>query len=225
MPCRPARYGGTPKVQLFARGAVTACLIIAATGSIRAQNSTGSQPAFLPQGWTASERDWFYTVSQGSQMMPYSWFMALERAADDKPFAGELTGFGYLPNPKSARNPDGLPVGFSKDVDRFNRSEWIGLTCSACHTNQVNSAGRLYQIDGGPTDADMFQLIDGVAEALAATVVSKTDPKFVRFVTMSRPTLMDCSMMSWRFRRTFPNMSRTAVPRCHGGAPDSMPSA
>jgi hypothetical protein len=174
-------------VQLIARGAITACLIIAATGSIRAQNSTGSQPAFLPQGWTASERDWFYTVSQGSQMMPYSWFMALERVGDDKPFVGELTGFGYLPNPKSPRNPDGLPVGFVKDVDRFNRSEWIGLTCSACHTNQVNFAGRLYQIDGGPTDADMLQLIDGVAKALAATVVSKTDPKFTRFANKVLP--------------------------------------
>jgi hypothetical protein len=174
-------------VQLIARGAVSACLIIAATGSIRAQNSTASQPAFLPQGWTVSERNWFYTVSQGSQMVPYSWFMALERAGDDKPFAGELTCFGYLPNPKSPSNPDGLPVGFVKDVDRSNRSEWIGLTCSACHTSQVNFAERLYQIDGGPTNADMFQLIDGVAKALAATVVAKNDPKFVRFANKVLP--------------------------------------
>lgn len=144
-------------------------------------------PTYLSQGWTAAERNWFYTVSQGSQMMPYKWFLALENAGDDKPFTGELTGFGYLANPKSAGNPDGLPVGFVKDVDPANRSEWVGLNCSACHTNQVNVAGHLVQIDGGPTNADMFQLIDGAAKALAAVATSTTDPKFMRFADRVLP--------------------------------------
>jgi hypothetical protein len=114
-------------------------------------------------------------------MMPYSWFMALERAADEKPFVAELPGFGYLPNADRTVNPDGLPVGFVKDIDPRNRSEWIGMNCSACHTNQVVFAGRLYQIDGAPTNADMFQLIDGIAKAVAATATSVNDAKFVRF--------------------------------------------
>jgi hypothetical protein len=173
-------------VRPLRRGAVAAGVLVAGIASSQAQNLE-TQPKFLPQGWTASERDWFYTVSQGSQMLPYSWFKALERAADDKPFAGELAGFGYLPNRTSPLNPDGLPVGFVKDVDRNNRSEWVGLNCSACHTNQINFAGRLYQIDGGPTNADMFQLIDGVGKALAATAVSKFDPKFVRFANKVLP--------------------------------------
>src|SRR5712672_3317246 len=168
------------------RGAVVTYVLItgiAASSLTQAQ----TQPTFLNQGWTATERDLYYTVSQGSQMMPYSWFMALERAGDDKPFRDELPSFGYLPNPKNSRNPDGLPVGFVKDIDRNNRSEWIGLTCAACHTSQVNFAGRLYQIDGGPTNADMFQLIDGLAKAMAATAASKTEPKFQRFANKALP--------------------------------------
>jgi mono/diheme cytochrome c family protein len=165
-------------------GVAAALLVVGLTGAAQAQDQ---RPGFLPQGWGPAERQWYYTVSQGAQMMPYSWFMALERAADDKPFAGELAGFGYLPNPKSTLNPDGLPVGFVKDTDPGNRSEWIGLNCSACHTNQVNFAGHLYQIDGAPTNADMFWLIDGVAKALAATATSVTDPKFVRFADKVLP--------------------------------------
>jgi mono/diheme cytochrome c family protein len=120
-------------------------------------------------------------VSQGSQIMPYAWFMALERAADDKPFIGELAGFGYLPNANLDRNTDGLPVGFVKDVDPSNRSEWVGMNCSACHTNQVLFRGQLYQVDGGPTNADMFQMVDGINKAVAATATSVNDPKFMRF--------------------------------------------
>ena len=144
-------------------------------------------PEFLKQGWSAADRQWFYTVTQGSQLMPYTWFMALERAADQAPFRDELTRIGYLPNPKSSANPDGLPVGFVKDVDAGDASEWVGMNCSACHTGQVQVAGRTLQIDGAPTNADMFALIDGIAKALNATTAARTDAKFTRFAAKVLP--------------------------------------
>lgn len=62
------------------------------------------------------------------------------------------------------------------------------MNCSACHTNQVVFAGRLYQVDGAPTNADMFQLIDGVAKAVAATATSVDDAKFMRFAAKVLPS-------------------------------------
>lgn len=140
---------------------------------------TPERPIHLNQAWNAAERDWFYTTSQGSQIMPYEWFMALEQSDSDALFVSALTSFGYLPNRSKYNNPDGLPVGFAKDSDE--RGDWIGLTCAACHTNQVNFGGRALQIDGGPTNADMFALISGIANSVAATSASMTDPKFKRF--------------------------------------------
>ena len=41
---------------------------------------------FLNQGWTEDERNWFYTVSQGSWMVPYSWWLVLEDADSEQLF-------------------------------------------------------------------------------------------------------------------------------------------
>ena len=34
---------------------------------------------YLKQNWSAKERDWFYTATQGSRLLPLKWFLALER--------------------------------------------------------------------------------------------------------------------------------------------------
>src|SRR6185295_12521041 len=75
-----------------------------------------SAPTYLDQGWSKSEREWFYSFSQGSQLMPYPWFRALELPDSETRFAADgLARFGYLPRPPSGMNPDGLPVGFVVD--------------------------------------------------------------------------------------------------------------
>src|SRR5712691_11526500 len=33
-----------------------------------------------PKTWTDERRQWYYHTSQGSQIMPYDWFVALEQA-------------------------------------------------------------------------------------------------------------------------------------------------
>src|SRR5580704_3140265 len=35
---------------------------------------------YLQQGWTPAESLWFYTTTQGSALLPYDLFMALEQA-------------------------------------------------------------------------------------------------------------------------------------------------
>jgi hypothetical protein len=98
---------------------------------------------YVDQGWSAADRDAFYTTSQGSLMIPYAWFKALRRLDVDEPFGGDqLQRYGYLRNDKSKNNPEGLPVGFVITGDAA--SGHLGMTC-ACHTAQLE-----YRKDGVP---------------------------------------------------------------------------
>jgi mono/diheme cytochrome c family protein len=137
-------------------------------------------PQYLPQNWSETDRQWFYTTPQGSKLLKYSWALNLERASDETLFfADGLARLGYLPNPKSDVNPDGLPVGFVKDTSLLGND--LGMTCAACHTNQIEYQGTAYRIDGGPTDADLFGFLAEMGESLSATSASRTSPKFLRF--------------------------------------------
>src|SRR6266478_8878070 len=85
-----------------------------------AQPASGALAAptlqYARQGWTAEDRQAFYTTSQGSHMIPYPWYKALRRLDADEPFsADQLQRYGYLPNDRSAKNPEALPVGFVID--------------------------------------------------------------------------------------------------------------
>jgi hypothetical protein len=112
---------------------------------------------YAKQGWTAEDRQTFYTTSQGSHMMPYLWYKALRRLDADEPFGGDqLQRYGYLANDKSAKNPEGLPVGFVIDGDAS--SGFLGMTCAACHTAQIeyqkDGATQQLRIDGARVVAD-----------------------------------------------------------------------
>ncbi len=109
-------------------------------------------PVFIDQGleWTDSARKDFYSRDQGSQIMPLRWIAALKQP-NGKPFMAEsLSRYGYLPNEVSS--PPGLPVGFT--VTSGSGGQYIGMTCAACHTRQIEVAGTFYRIDGGPAIAD-----------------------------------------------------------------------
>ena len=166
------------------RSSIAATLVMfAAPSAALAQADklgTPNRPIYLNQAWKSADRTLFYTTSQGSQLIPYDWFLALERPDSEIAFrADSFARFGYLPNRSKTNNPDGLPVGFVKD--NGSNGDWLGMTCAACHTSQMTIAGRTVQIDGGPADADMYAMLDEFAKALAQTATSKSDPKFKRF--------------------------------------------
>lgn len=167
----------------IARVAVASALIGLAAAPVPGAEAPdpAGPPLFLAQSWSADDRAWFYSASQGSQILPYAWFMSLERPEESGLFVGDgLARFGYLPNPydgADGRARTGLPVGFAKDVD--DRGEWIGMTCAACHVNRVALRGRTMQIDGGPTDADMFAFIEDLGRAL--TLTAREPARFARF--------------------------------------------
>jgi hypothetical protein len=141
---------------------------------------TVDRVVYLDQGWTPAESMDFYTRSQGSRLIPYAWFLALEQAGAEDLFrdAKNIRRFGYLPQQPCDANPDGLPVGFARDPDN-DRGDWVGLTCAACHTTELHHQRVAYRIDGGPTLADFQTFVTDLTRALTAT---RDDPaKFRRF--------------------------------------------
>jgi hypothetical protein len=130
-------------------------------------------PTYAAQGWSAEDRETFYTTSQGSHLIPYAWFKALKRTDVDEPFAGDkLLRYGFLAHEVSATNPEGLPVGFV--VDGPVASGELGLTCAACHTGQLEYAQggvvHALRIDGAPAKTDAQQFLADLLAASRATL-------------------------------------------------------
>ncbi len=106
--------------------------------------------------------------------MPLAWFTALERSESEDLFTSDsLSRFGYLPNPSGT---SGLPVGFAKDE---NGGTWVGITCAACHTSQIERNGVTLQIDGGPTNADLLSFLAELDKSIRITL--QDSAKFARF--------------------------------------------
>lgn len=138
---------------------------------------------YLEQGWKASESLWFYNITQGSDMLPYDFFMALEQTGKNELFRANdnINRYRYLPQKVTHSNPDGLPVGFVKDT--FRGKDYLGFTCAACHTGQINYKGTAIRIDGGPSAADMETFLKDLVQALYATHESaEARQRFVRQV-------------------------------------------
>lgn len=126
----------------------------------------GKLPEWKPldQGpkWTEATRKDFYSRDQGSKLMPLRWISALKQPSGEPFMVDSLSRYGYLPNEQS--NPPGLPVGFT--VDSGNGGGTIGITCSACHTRQIEVGGVAYRVDGGPALADFQSFITDLDTAV-----------------------------------------------------------
>ena len=165
---------------------IIACLLVAPPAMADAPEIS------LDQGMSPELRALWYRTPQGSELIPYDWFIALEQADNDRPFQSDevMKRFGYIPEkagnldiPMPAEgqyNPDGLPVGFAKGKDSNNR-EWLGFTCAACHTSQIEHKGKSFRVDGATGMADLVPFRDALIAAVRATM---SDPaKFHRFAS------------------------------------------
>jgi hypothetical protein len=128
-----------------------------------------SSVRYLQQGWTPADSLWFYNTTQGSNLLPYDFFMALEKPGTSELFRSNenLNYYRYLPQKATLSNPDGLPVGLVKDS--FKGNEYLGFTCAACHTGQVNYKGTAIRIDGGPAGTDMDSFLRALTDAVCKT--------------------------------------------------------
>jgi hypothetical protein len=135
----------------------------------------------VSQGWGQQEQQLFYFTTQGSQLLPYEWFLVLEQARNTNRFRSDenMERLGWLPSRPTRLNPDGLPVGFVKDVDRGKNRAYVGFTCAACHTAQFKVGSVSLRIDGGPTMADTQGFLEDLADSMVNTLGSPS--KFERF--------------------------------------------
>jgi cytochrome c2 len=168
--------------------------------------------AYLEQGWSPADSLDFYSRTQGSRLVPYAWFLALEQPDSEKLFRDNehIRSLGYLTQKSNELNPDGLPVGFVKDPD-LERGDSLGLTCAACHTTEIHHNKVAYRIDGGPTLADIQQLLARLTAAIERTM---DDPaKFDRFAerlgTSNHAELRRELQNAAKLRREFDARNRT----------------
>jgi uncharacterized protein (DUF2235 family) len=145
---------------------------------------------WLPQNWTDDQRHSYYHTPQGSELLPYAWFLALEQPRftfkGATPFKDDryLQGFGFIPDSRYDQNPDALPVGFARD-DRFvdpytgQKQVVLGLTCAACHTGELFYGGKAIRIDAGPSLIDLQKFTEALG--LAVTWTYYDPPRFRRF--------------------------------------------
>lgn len=145
------------------------------------QIGTAPERIQLPQGWDQETRKKFWFTSQGSRIIPYSWFTWLEQANSRVLFrdAKHMEMLRYLPVNSSRKNPSGLPIGFVAAHDNKTNQAWVGMTCAACHTNQLDYNGDKFLIDGAPTLANFVLFYSRLVDALNDT--NKDSSKFDRF--------------------------------------------
>jgi mono/diheme cytochrome c family protein len=180
-------------------------------GSVAVPPSEPVTVVTLEQNWQSGwddhyGSDWYHHADQGTRVMRYKWFMALEqpditvfttpaKLSDPK----YLVRFGFLVSERNEKyNPDNLPIGFSIDrhflepytrvpfdddtaKDRYLTAPYavVGLTCAACHTGQWNVNGKGIRIEGGPALVNLALFQDAIGRALYYTTLFPT--RFRRF--------------------------------------------
>ncbi len=107
--------------------------------------------------------------------MDYAIFLNLELAKSEILFrSNENMGkYRYLLQKATWDNEDALPVGWVKNS--YKEQDYIGFTCAACHTTQVNHKGVGIRIDGGPAMIDVWTMFEDLEHALKASLPDSRD--------------------------------------------------
>ena len=88
----------------------------------------GQETIFLNQGWNDFQREEFYFTDQGSQLIPFKWFLHLEQISSTELFRSNdnMRKYGILTVEPSKLNPHGLPIGFVRD-GADSKAQNVGL--------------------------------------------------------------------------------------------------
>lgn len=176
---------------MMSKTAAVVCGLVAAAGVGFAAEQPSGTEIDLDQGWDAKAIAGWVTANQGSRLIPLAWFKALEQPGGTALFLdpAHIEGFRYLPG-----GQDGLPLGFVVDgqddslfvetkrrwrANQRSQEPWVGMTCAACHTHDIEYGGRRMRVYGGSTLADFQGFLGALNDALQQT--GADDAKFDRF--------------------------------------------
>jgi len=129
-------------------------------------------------GLTDDDRQAFYHVSEGGEILPLALLRALERPRKPQdtagdglvPFTQNLERYGFIPDEPSSQNPFGLPAGMSVARSRLTNRVMVGFNCATCHVGEIWKNGRRVRIDGGPNMIRLNDMFGDVKTELDATI-------------------------------------------------------
>ena len=113
---------------------------------------------YSANGWSQAERDQYYHLAEGSELIPYSLLANLQSTKTGAPFLQNIERFGFLPDHTGPTNPLGLPVGLTVSLSRDAAKagiEIVGFNCAACHVAELTYHGRHVRVDGAPAMVDL----------------------------------------------------------------------
>ena len=138
------------------------------TMEVRFSRPDPSIVAEYRNGLTPAQKETYYHLSQGSEILPWILLTAVDVAdpGSNKPFVENLERYGLLPDP--ARD-DALPVGLAVSSNPFTFGmDFVGITCAACHVGELRHGGKAVRIDGAPNMFNMQLFYSQAIEALMA---------------------------------------------------------
>lgn len=158
-------------------------VLLLATVSVVAYTAEDA-PLDVDQGWTPAQKQQWYTLSQGSRLIPLGWLKALEQSDSAAPLLqrSHTERFRFLADPSP--DPAPLPVGFAIDIQsdqkfsvtklrwrqgQSDKEPWVGMNCAACHTNELTFNGKRLRIEGAPALTDFQGYLRSLNAALATT--------------------------------------------------------
>jgi processive rubber oxygenase RoxA-like protein len=145
-------------------------------------------------GLSDDDRETFYHLSEGSEMIPLALLQALERARTPQdppgdglvPFMDNLARYGFIPDRKYDRNPAALPVGMTVERSPLTNRVMIGFNCTACHVGELWRDGRRVRIDGGPNMVRLNNLLADARTELDSTLTDLTGRRERFLVNLAR---------------------------------------
>jgi len=129
-------------------------------------------------GLSNAERQEFYHLSEGGEILPLAILRALERPRTPQdpegdglvPFTQNLERYGFIPDDMSSQNPFGLPTGMTVARSRLTNRVMVGFNCATCHVGEIWKNGRRVRIDGGPNMIRLNDMLGDVKTELDATL-------------------------------------------------------
>jgi hypothetical protein len=138
------------------------------TMEVKYSHADPSIVADYRNGLTPAQKETYYHLSQGSDILPWIVLTAVDVAdpGSTKPFVENLERYGLLPDP--ARD-DGLPVGLTVSSSPFTFGmDFVGVTCAACHVGELRHDGKAVRVDGAPNMFNLQLFYSDAVDALQA---------------------------------------------------------
>ncbi len=166
----------------------------------------------LEQGWKDEDRTWFHHTPQGTQIMPYKWFLVLEQPCLKLEGCGKFSDpeylgrFGFIAEAQDPKwNPAGLPIGFAIDQQFRNpldgsTSPVVGFTCAACHTAELHYGNHAIRIEGAPAMVNFDEFLKATGKALTLTLIPTRYSRFEKNVLGPDATLIQKARLFEEFQ-------------------------